>query len=223
MLNHVLIIPDGNRRYAKAKNIDLNVVYKYISDDITTKLIKYLIIDKKISEMSFFAISRANVVKRSREDLKGIFEAQVGAYDNWSKNKALTDHIRFRFIGDMSILPKDYRAKAMELEEKTKNNTNGICNLLVAYDGNWELDNAYKSAFEAKDRSNDALKRHLLLKTPIDLVIRTGGEKRYSGAPIYQAEYAELFFLDKFYPELTVEEMEKIFAEYGNRERRFGK
>lgn len=223
MIKHLLIIPDGNRRYAKKKNINLDVVYKYISDDITTKLIKYIILDKKINEMSFFAISRANVLKRHKEDLKGIFDAQKEAYENWIKNKALTENIKFRFIGEVKILPKDYYNSAHALEEKTKNNKNGICNILVAYEGKWELDQAIRKAVDKKEPSLDGVKKYLELHTPIDLIIRTGGEKRFSGAPIYQSDYAELFFLDKFYPELNVDEIEKIFNEYNNRERRFGK
>ena len=223
MLKHVLIIPDGNRRYANKKDIDIGVVYKFISDDITTKLIKYLIIEKKISEMSFFAISRDNVLHRTKKELHPIFDAQIDAYDNWLRNPALTKHIKFNFVGDFSLLPKDYVNKAKELENKTKNNKNGILNLLVAYDSEWEIFEATKKVSKLKDFSESDLKKNLLIKTPIDLIIRTGGEVRLSGCPIFPSKYAELVFIEKFYPELTSEALDEILKNYNLKNRRFGK
>jgi len=223
MLKHVLIIPDGNRRYAEKKNIDMPVVYKLISDDITTKLIKYLIIDKNIKEMSFFAISRDNVLKRTGKDLDPILDAQVKAYEDWLKTDALTKNVTFKFIGDLDLLPKEYVKVALKLQEKTKKNKNGTLNILTAYDGRWEIREASKKAAEKNDLSENAFEKYLLIKTPIDLIIRTGGEKRFSTCPIYQSAYSELVFLDKFYPELTSDVLDGILKDYESRHRRFGK
>jgi len=63
----------------------------------------------------------------------------------------------------------------------------------------------------------------LLIKTPIDLIIRTGGEVRLSGCPIFPSKYAELVFIEKFYPELTSEALDEILKNYNLKNRRFGK
>lgn len=221
-LKHVLVIPDGNRRYARQKDIDIPVVYKFISDNTTTELLKYFLIRKGIPELSFFAIARNNVLKRNDKDLDYIYEAQIDAYNTWLKISPFNSKIKFRFIGDLELLPKDYREAAKKLEDATKNNKHAICNLLAAYDGQWEIIKAIEKAGEKKVDVNEFY-NYLQIKTPIDMIIRTGGEKRFSGAPIYQSTYAELFFLDKFYPELTIDLLDQIVGEFKQRERRFGK
>ncbi|PIU21561.1 MAG: hypothetical protein COT15_01800 [Candidatus Diapherotrites archaeon CG08_land_8_20_14_0_20_34_12] len=222
--NHILIIPDGNRRYAKGKNLDLKVVYKHIADHVTTELIDYLLLKRKIKELSFFAIARNNVLQREGLGLKEICDAQVAAYDSWLKNKEFLKNIKFKFIGDLDLLPSFYVKKAKELENATKGNTAAICNLLTAYDTKWEL---YKAIEKIRDKkvklANDAIYEYLEIQNHIDMVVRTGYEKRFSTCPLIQIEYAELFFTDYYYPELTIEKLNKLLNEYGERERRFGK
>lgn len=217
-----MVIPDGNRRYGTHKNIDLRVVYKFISDNITTELLKYFLIKKKLAELSFFAIARNNVLNRTEKDLSDIYEAQISAYEAWLKIQPFNSKIKFRFVGDLGLLPKDYLSAAKKLENATKNNGPAVCNLLVAYDGTWEI---IKAIEKIKDKkiTPENFNKYLEIPNPIDLVIRTGGEKRFSGGPVCQSMYAELFFLDKFYPELTVDVLDNIMEEFQKRERRFGK
>ena len=134
----------------------------------------------------------------------------------------MTDNIKFKFVGDLSTLPEYYIKAAKALEEKTKKNKNGICNLLVAYDGNWEVLEAAKKVSQKGPFTLENFEKHLEI-SHIDLIIRTGGEHRLSGAPIWQSQYSELYFSEKFYPELTTEELEKVLKNYNERERRFGK
>jgi undecaprenyl diphosphate synthase len=65
--------------------------------------------------------------------------------------------------------------------------------------------------------------KFLLIKRPLDLVIRTGGEKRVSGFMLYQIEYAELFFLDILWPDFTTKELDEVMKEFFSRKRRLGK
>jgi undecaprenyl diphosphate synthase len=62
-----------------------------------------------------------------------------------------------------------------------------------------------------------------MVPRPLDLIIRTGGEKRLSGFMLYQAEYAELFFSDTLWPDFSTKEFDRIMGEFRKRERRFGK
>jgi undecaprenyl diphosphate synthase len=219
---HVLIIPDGNRRYAKQKNLDISVVYTYISDDITTKIIKYLLIDKNVDEFTIFGISRDNVLKRNSQDLNPIYGAQISAYKQWEKSSSLLKNISFRFIGDLKLLPKEYVSIAQKLEKKTKNNKK-IVNILVAYDSCWEIQEASKETKFTKELSEEEFLTYLKLPSYIDILVRTGGEKRLSGAPIYQSKYAELFFLNEFYPDFNTETLNQILNQFNERQRRFGK
>src|SRR3989338_7659728 len=104
MLNHVLIIPDCNRRFAKQKHIDEGIVYKFISDYTTTGIIKYFLIEKKIKELSIFGISRHNVLNRTKKDLENIYDAQVDLYKKWGKDEELINaKIKFQFVGDKKL------------------------------------------------------------------------------------------------------------------------
>lgn len=218
----MFIIPDGNRRYAKQKNIDINVVYTYISDDITTKMIKYLLIEKRIDELTIFGISRDNVLKRKEADLNPIYDAQIRAYKQWEKNDSLSKNISFRFIGDLTLLPKHYVKVAQSLENKTKNNKK-IVNILAAYDSCWEIQDACKTTDKKNELSEESFLKKLKLNSYIDILIRTGGEKRLSGCPMYQSKYAELFFLDEFYPDFNTDLLNDILNQFNERQRRFGK
>ena len=223
MINHVLVIPDGNRRFARSKNMDLGVVYKFISDYTTTGLIKFFLLGHNSKELTIYGVSRDNVLKRSKKDLDPIYDAQIDLYSRWLKDKEITSKVKFRFIGDRKILPKDYQSIIKSLENSTNKNTNGVCNILVGYSGQWEAIEAVKKAKDKNEEINfENYDSFLEIQNPIDLVIRTGFEKRLSNCPMYQAAYAELVFTDYFYPELTMDKLQEIVKEYEKRERRFG-
>jgi len=225
MLKHIFVIPDGNRRYADKKNISYDVLYKYISEDVTTRTINHILIKRKIPELTIFGISRTNVLERPKEQLNGILLAQTRAYGKWLKiNMFKEAKIRFRFIGDLSLLPSFYKRKITKLQKTTEKFKGPKCNILVAYDGKWEILNAIKRTKNEKTKLTlDNFHKFLELDSNIDLIIRTGYEKRFSGAPLFQTAYSELFFEDWFYPELNEKRIDKIIKEFGCRERRFGK
>ncbi len=185
----------------------------------------FFLIEKKISELSIFAISRHNVLNRNKKDLENIYEAQIELYKKWGKDEEMKKAgIRFSFVGDKILLPKEYQQTINELENNTKKYSGPICNLLTAYDGQWDLIQATKKAGKKNEELNEEdMYKYLEIQTPIDLVIRTGKEKRLSGCPLYQMSYAELVFKDYFYPELTVDKLKEIYDEFIKRERRFGK
>jgi undecaprenyl diphosphate synthase len=224
MINHVLVIPDGNRRFAKSKNMDLGVVYKFISDYTTTGLIKFFLLGKIARELTIYGVSRDNVLKRKKEDLSPIYEAQIDLYSRWLKDKEIVSNVKFRFIGEKNLLSKKYVSIINLLEKTTSKNKDFFCNILVAYSSQWETIEAIKKAKqEKKEMTVDNFNDFLEIKNPIDLIIRTGFEKRLSNAPLYQSAYAEFVFTDYFYPELTMDKLQEIVREYNKRERRYGK
>lgn len=224
-LSHILIIPDGNRRFADSHNITYDTIYKLVAVNTTLRLIEEILLERDIRELSIFMLSRNNVLKRSREDLQPIFSAQTEAYSKLLKNKKISDaKIKFNFVGDRLVLPKEYLKSMGKIESKTKNNQGKVCNFLVAYDGSWELLEAVKKMKANNENFNEFnLYKNLEIKNAIDLIIRSGGEKRLSGCPLIQASYAELYFGDFFYPQFTVDKLNEIIKSYNLRHRRFGK
>jgi len=223
-LKHVLIIPDGNRTYAKKKSIDTKVVYRWISDFTTTELIRFFAVTKKISELSIFGLSRKNLL-RNKQELSEIYSAQEYLAEEWLKNKSFQNaKIKFKIIGDKDLLPKKHLEKIMLLEKKTQKNTGTLVNLLVGYDGQFEILQALKNMPNHKIPDNPKeFYKYLGIKTPVDLIIRTGIEKRFSGAPLFQTAYSEFVFTGYHYPELTIEKLKQIIEDYEKRDRKYGK
>ena len=85
------------------------------------------------------------------------------------------------------------------------------------------LEGFKKAEKQNKEITTENFYDYLEIKTPIDLIIRTGFEKRFSNCPIYQTSYSEFIFTDYYYPELTMDKLQKIIEEYHKRERRYGK
>ena len=217
---HILIIPDGNRRYANKKGISLDEVYLRASKDVTTTLVKKFLSKKEVDELSIFAIGRNNIIKRPKREIDPIFESHYITYESWLKDKAMLN-FKIKFIGDLSLLPKKYLVYIKEIEKKSK--TGKVFNILLSYDGQWEIEQAFRNAIKKKSKiSANNFKKTLLLQTPLDLIIRTGGEQRLSSCPLYQAAYTELYFCDFLYPEFTVKRVEKILKVFKKRNRRYG-
>jgi undecaprenyl diphosphate synthase len=105
-----------------------------------------------------------------------------------------------------------------------------VLNLCIGYGGRQEILDAVMSSMKWLRKNPRVAKlhekvfeRHLMIPRPLDVVIRTGGEKRLSGFMLYQIEYAELFFIDTLWPEFSLGELDSILREFSARDRRFGK
>ncbi|MCK4531908.1 MAG: di-trans,poly-cis-decaprenylcistransferase, partial [Candidatus Aenigmarchaeota archaeon] len=127
-------------------------------------------------------------------------------------------------------LPRNVRDMAREVVSKTNKNKGPILNLCIGYGGRQEILDAVMSASKWLRKNPTIAKihesmfeKHLMIPKPLDIVIRTGGEKRLSGFMLYQIEYAELFFTDTLWPDFSVEELDMIMKELKERHRRFGK
>ena len=132
-----------------------------------------------------------------------------------------------RFIGNLSLLPKDLKEQCEKLEQDTKNNNNFIVNFAIAYGGKQEIINMVKKILKKKIKEEDinekTIEENLYMKDEPDLIIRTGGEKRTSNFLPWQSAYSELIFLDKFWPEFEKQDLINCIEEFKNRKRNFGK
>ena len=194
-LNHVGIIPDGNRRWIKK-----NGIFTYF--ETTLNVIKILIFNliPHIKYISIYCLSIDNYNKRQNIDI--ILNAL-----NLFLNNEIINNINIKVIGNINILPKIIQ-KNLNILSNNFDKNKCTLRLLIGYD--------------PIEHSRTLLKNINNINY-IDLIIRTGFEKRLSGFLPIESIYAEIYFIDKLFPDLTKEDITLILDKYNNTERRFGK
>ena len=122
------------------------------------------------------------------------------------------------------MFPKDMQESMKEVMEATKDYENYRLNLAMAYGSKTEIIDAIKKIINKniKNIDEEAVKENLYLADDVDILIRPGGEKRISNFLLWQISYAEIFFIDKLWPEFEKEDLVNIIEEFKKRERRFG-
>lgn len=224
---HVAIILDGNRRWAKRQGLPQLKGHQRGFENIRD-LAPY-IIDKGVKYLSVFAFSTENF-KRAEEEVKYLMDLFVNWFNKESE-KMHNENIKIVFSGRKDNLRPDVLEAMEYITEKTKNNTKGVFNICLNYGGQQEIaDGAKRIAQDVLDGklSVDEIDEKLMYKymyqelPPIDLMIRTSGEERISNFMIYELSYAELYFTEKCFPEFDQEEFEAAIDSYNQRERRFG-
>ncbi len=225
--NHIAIIPDGNRRWAKEKGLPAIAGHKK-GAEITLNIARHA---RKlgIKTLTFWAFSTENWT-RTAEEIQGI----AGLGDIFFKpyvNEAIRDHVRITHLGRKDRLPGNLKKYMEQAEEKTAHFDEYFLNLAFDYGGRDEVVRAVNKIIEKGSKIKEVTEENFgdfldTSNSPYpnpDIIIRTSGEMRTSGLMIWQAAYAEYFFLDKYYPDLQPEDLDKIVEEYSNRQRRFGK
>jgi len=212
----VAVIPDGNRRYAKKKNISFREAYNIGANSILN-LINW---SKKnnIRCLIVWILSADNFKKRSLDEKRILFNIFLKKAKRYLKKKL--DGVNLYFVGQIYKLPENVRKiiKDLELEYNSVIKPLKVY-FLINYSGEVEL----LSAFNNRKNKTKSLKDCLWLKEDIDLIIRTGGERRLSNFAIYQSRYAELYFIDKLFPEVTIKDLDMALEHFYRVDRRFGK
>ena len=220
---HVAIILDGNRRWAKERGLTGLQGHKAGFDNI--KRLSTYVLNQGTEVLSVFAFSTENF-NRSKEEVNYLMDLFVNKFR--SEKKYYQDkNIKVVFSGREALLRSDVLQVIRSLEEDTKNNTGGIFNVCLNYGGQYEVVDAVKKIVRENvdvEQLTPELFQHYLYQDlpPIDLLIRTSGEKRLSNFMLYQASYAELYFTDTYFPSFDEEAYEQAIDEYLKRNRRFG-
>ena len=224
-VKHIAIIPDGNRRWARARGKPGWFGHKVGAKTFEDILKKAL--ELNVYCVSFWGMSTDNFSKREAHEVKYLLSIFKGAIQKAIVNKELIKNdVRISILGEWrELFPK----KIVTLFEKTiletKNRKRHILNLLLAYDGKSEMARALKNACLAKKEVSSP-KEFLFTRElpPVDLVIRTGGEPHLSaGFMMWDISDAHLYFSDKLWPDFTATDFELAVAEFKKRERRFGR
>lgn len=224
---HVAIIMDGNRRWAKQRGLPQIEGHRVGADCI--KPIVEKAIDLGIKSLTFWTFSTENW-KRNEDFLKSIMEV----FREFLLKKNLFEELKSRggevhILGDPSKFPSDIQNKLNEYLKDNRPLSKAIdVNFALNYGGREEILQAVKRLIsdgkKAIEVTVDLFNSYLYTagQPDVDFIVRTGGEKRLSGYLPWQAVYAELYFTDIYWPDFGPQDFETALLEYAKRERRLG-
>lgn len=218
---HLGIIPDGNRRWAKA-NGKLPLVGHQQGADIIEDICQHAL-DSGVRYVTMYAFSTENWGRPSDEIvyLMKLFERLV----SHGLKKLEKRGVRLRWIGRPGNLTPSLIKAIEAAEARTAGNQNGTFAICLNYGGLQELADAAAGLAESDTPATpESLLEHLYAPDipPLDLIIRTSGEQRTSGFMLARAAYSEFHFVDKHWPDFTTADLDVALADYAHRQRRFG-
>lgn len=223
-LNHLAIIMDGNSRWATANNLSLNLGHKQGAQK--AKMVIEWAGRIGIKYLSLFAFSTENWSRPS-------FEVQyllnlLDWYLNHELLSLVKNGVKLQIIGDLETLTPEMRTKIENLNNLTPQQTNINVYIAFSYGGQKELVDAVKRAIEKglrpEDISQETFSQLLYAPEmpPIDLLIRTGGNKRMSNFFLWHTAYAELCFIEKYWPDFAEPDLQEAIDGYKDCQRTFG-
>ncbi len=221
-LRHIAIIMDGNGRWAKKQGF----MKRIVGHEEGAKRVREITIHASnlgVRYLTLYAFSTENW-KRPQEEVGFLMKLM----DRYLKNELklfLENNVRFDTIGDITQLPQNLQDRIAYTKEKTAHFTGLTQVLAVNYGSKNEIVRAVNKAVEAGKKVDEASFDALLDTAgmdPVDILIRTGGDKRLSNFLLWQAAYSELYFTDILWPDFTVEKLDEIIAHFQTVERRFG-
>ncbi len=219
---HIGIIMDGNRRWAKEKNLPVFKGHERgvkVAENIARYCKK-----KGINTLTLFTFSTENWQRPKNEVsflmslVKKALSKEIGRFAK--------EGIMLKVIGEKEKLPKALQFSLKKAEEITKNNRGMTLNVALSYGGRAEIASAIKNIIKKKippkDITEDIISQNLWT-SDVDLLIRTGKEQRLSNFLIWQTAYSELYFCNKYWPDFTEADLDMALAEFGRRQRTKGK
>jgi len=224
--NHLAIIIDGNRRWARERGLPTPEGHRRGYDNV--KKIADLCKEKGVKFLTVYVFSTENW-SRSKEEVNYLMKLLGRGLDKRNVEKYHKKGFRLRVIGQKERLSKEFRDKIKEAENLTRNNKSFFLTLAISYGGRPEIIQAIKKMLKDKispDNINeDLINKYLWTagRPDPDLIIRTGGEKRLSGFLTWQSIYSELYFTKTYWPAFTEQDLENALFDYSQRQRRFGK
>ncbi len=230
---HIVVIPDGNRRWAKKRG--LPHFFGHREGAKTTEKILKTVLDLKIPNFTFWGCSVDNITKRSASEVNFLLNIFERYFKKLIKSKEIhQNNVKVNVLGYWDkLFPEKVKKPIKEIIEKTKNYRNYQLTFLMAYSGTDEMTEAIKNIAELTLRrgsgqgiTEELIKNNLWTKNlpAVDLVIRTGGEPHWSsGLMMWDVANAQLYFTETLYPDFSIEEFKKAINKYSQTERRMGR
>ena len=219
-LNHVAFIMDGNGRWGKKRNKGRN--FGHLNGVKTVKKIVQSSIELKIPVLTFYVFSTENW-KRPKSEINFLFKLIIN-YFKKELNNVILNGIKINITGQINKLPLKIKSTLKEVVKFTKKNKKIIVNLAINYGSKIEIVNALQKSKNKKKISVNSLNKNLStnnLPDP-DILIRTGGHKRLSNFMLWQLAYAEIYFLDKLWPDFNAKDLKRVINDFKRVKRNFG-
>ena len=223
---HIAIIMDGNRRWARAHGLPVSKGHEAGAQNLE-KIVDYCR-DTGIKHLTVYALSTENWRKRSIKEVRGIFRLLLKI----AKTKAeeyRRSGVKFFVLGNFQAFPLKVKDAIKKVLNMVLDNERIKFNVALNYGGRDELVNAIKKIIKddipASKVNEKLVSKYLYTKgqPDPDLIIRPGGEFRLSNFLIWQMSYAELYFTDILWPDFNSKRLEKAIIWYQQRDRRKGK
>ncbi|UQY80106.1 isoprenyl transferase [Candidatus Hepatincola sp. Av] len=226
-MNHLAIIMDGNRRWAKKQ--DLSIFEGYEQGIKALQRAIEAALDCNIKYLSCYGFSSENW-SRPKEEIQ-VLKQLIIEYLNTQQHILIDNEVRLLVIGEYEEFGKDIVTKIQDLEKRTANFNKLVLTIALGYGSRNEIIQAINRIIQDSKANkipntinSEIFSNYLFTKDmpDPDCVVRTGKEYRLSNFLLWQLSYAELIFLDIMWPEFTKKTLEEIIATYNNRTRRHG-
>ena len=226
---NVGIIMDGNGRWAVKNSFKVseghkkgvNVVRKVVEESVK----------QDIKSLTLYAFSSENW-KRPKTEINAIKKLIIKAIDDQSQ-ELIEQKVKLKFFGDIDSFGKKIINKISKIESDTYRKDSSLdLNVALGYGGQQDIINIVKNAskqvlsgkLNVKNINKKTIETFSSVPVEdIDLLIRTGGDKRVSNFLLFQIAYAEIMFIDKFWPDFTVRDYKNCLNSFKKVSRRFGK
>jgi undecaprenyl diphosphate synthase len=226
---HLAIIMDGNGRWAKQRG-----KLRIFGHENGVKAVRETVESAAkigINYLTLYAFSTENW-NRPKREVETLMNLLVSSLKKELPTLQKND-IKLNAIGNIESLPKKAFRELHEVIESTKNNSGMTLTLALSYGAREEIKHAVqeistkvKNNIISPENIDEAIiNNHLYTHNlpDVDLLIRTSGEQRISNFLLWQIAYAELYFVEIFWPDFRLEHLAEAIKNYQNRERRFGK
>ncbi len=226
---HIAFIMDGNGRWAKKRGLPRTAGHA-AGTEALREIIRTCS-NIGIESMSIYAFSTENW-NRPAEEVAALmklitryFESEIDELD--------AEHVKITILGDVDAFPPEQMAALVNAMDRTRNNAGLKLNIALNYGGRAEMEKCVKTIaqkcvngdMQITDITARTIADHLYTagQGDVDLLIRTGGDKRLSNFLLYQTWYAELIFNPVYWPDYNKDRLFEDLSEYASRDRRFGR
>lgn len=226
--NHIAVVLDGNRRWAQKNGL---LPWKGHEKGANTfeNFLNWCL-ELNVPCISAYVLSTENL-KRPKKEVDEILRIAHQLLVKWVNDGKIFDkyEVRVKFCGDLKRLPPNLLKLMEKLMQKTARYRKKLLNIMIAYGGKFELTNTFRKIAEKILKSGRIqitqrdIERNLLVPTPVDLVIRTGGMSRLSNFLLWQTAYAEMYITKTLWPDFSKREFMKAIEWYNSSKRNFGK
>jgi len=225
---HIAIIMDGNGRWARRQGLRRTEGHAAAVKSVRTVITACA--ERGIEQLTLYAFSTDNW-QRPKSEVNFLMRL-LAKFLVSEREELLGNKLRFRVIGDRSMLPRKVNREIDKTEELSSGNTGMILCVALNYGAREEIVHAARQlAQDAADGACDpesideqafAARLYTAGMPDPDLLIRTAGEMRVSNFLLWQISYAEFWFTDVCWPDFREKHLDQAIRAYAQRERRFG-